>query len=229
MASQSEVQLRLKGNFFADPEFFRTDVTRGVTRTPTGTRICTLPSDFLLGFRDALVYECGAGYRPVMKAAGKRWGTQFIKRLDRELTAYYQAPFKDLPTGVIRTTLAEAFNYHGYGCLALETLEEDPEFIVAELLNPLVPSLVRESDRPVDLLMAGMLGSVLSHITGRSLDCVQTECPSLGADRSRFLIGPVARIAEVEQRVDASETMPTHEEILGWVKSARFASAAVPV
>jgi predicted hydrocarbon binding protein len=217
--------LRLKGNYFADPEFFRTDVTAGVTRTPTGTRVCALPSEFLLGFRDAVIYECGRSYRAVLKAAGRRWGAQFAKRLDRELTAHYQSPFRQLPPGLVRVCLADAFAAHGYGRLAVGPLAEDPEFDVAEVRDPVMPSLVRESDRPVDVLLAGMIGAALAHLSGKPLDAVQTDCPSLGADRSRFLIGPAHRVAELEEWLDAADPAPTHEAVVRRLAPARPAPA----
>ncbi|CAN5350707.1 hypothetical protein BH11PLA2_BH11PLA2_31440 [soil metagenome] len=111
-------------------------------------------------------------------------------------------------------TLADAFNYHGYGKLHVETLEIDDAWTLVEVANPVMPSLVRESERPVDMLTAGMLGAIFSQIQGRSLDCVQTECPSLGADRSRFLIGSAVRVAEIEQWIEETDPMPSHEEIL---------------
>jgi uncharacterized protein len=206
--------LRLKPNPFAEPEYFRTDVTKGVTRTATGTRICTLPSDFLLGFRDAVIYECGRSYRGVMKAAGKRWGAQFIKRLDREMTAHYGSGFKDLPRGLIRVILAESFASHGYGRLHIEDIELAPEWLTIEVIDPMLPSLVRESERPVDMLTAGMVGAIFSYLSGRGLDGVQTECPSLGADRSRFLVGPAAKVGEIETWFDETDPMPTHEDVL---------------
>ncbi len=212
MASQAP--LRFKGNFFADPEFFRTDVTKGVTKTPTGCRIITLPSEFLIGFRDALIYECGGSYRQIMKSTGRRWGTQFAKRLERELSSFYQTPFKELPEPIIRTCLAEAFRAHGYGHLSFATVLEHAEFVLAEVRNPLLPALIRESDRTSDLLMAGMLGAVLAHLTGKPLDAVQTECPSLGADRSRFLIGPGSVVAELEEWINEASQMPSHKAIL---------------
>lgn len=215
----AEPSLRLKGNYFGDPEYFRTDVTKGVTRTPTGVRVCTLPSDFLLGLRDAVIYECGRSYRPVLKAAGHRWGTQFIKRLDRELTAFYQTPFKELPPGLIRVCLDDAFNYHGYGRLSYAALDSSSEYTVAEVTDSVMPALVRESDRPVDLLITGLLAAIFSHLTGKTLDAVQTECPTLGADRCRFLIGPATRIAEVEEWLDAATAMPGHEEIVRYAVS----------
>lgn len=216
----AEPQLRLKGNYFADPEFFRTDVTKGVTRTPAGVRVVALPSDFLLGFRDAVIYECGRSYRSVMKVAGKKWGTQFAKRLEKELTGFYQSPARDLHPTVLRVCLAEAFRAHGYGSLTLEIDEGGSGLIIVDLQDSVMPALVREADRSVDMLMAGMIGAVLSHFTTRTLDCIQTECPSLGADRSRFIVGPAERIAEVEQWADDSESNPGHEVILRRLRQA---------
>lgn len=214
MPVRKTTHVRLKGNYFANPDFFCTDVTKGVTRSPTGTRFCTLPTEFLLGLRDAVLYECGRSYRTVLKTAGKRWGSQFIRRFERELTTYYQAPFRDLPAGVIRTCLADAFNYHGYGRLRLQPHPDATDVHEAELHHSIFPAIVGESDRPVDLLIAGMLGAVLSHLTGKQLDCVQTECPSLGAEASRFVIGPAAQIAEIETWIDQTEPLPTHEAVL---------------
>ncbi len=213
-AKQSETVLRLKGNVFADPEYFRTDVTKGVTRTPSGTRICSLPSDFLLGLRDALIYECGRSYRGVMKASGKRWGVQFIKRLDREMTGQYQSQFKELPRGLQRTIIADAFNYHGYGKLSVETDETNTDLLIAEVRNPMLPNLVREADRPVDLMMAGLLASIFSHLTGKSQECIQTECVTLGHECSKFIIGPIGKLGEVEEWLENADTMPSHEDIL---------------
>jgi len=224
----AEPGLRLKGNIFADPEYFRTDVAKGVTRTPGGTRMCTLPSDFLLGLRDAIIYECGGSHRSITKAAGKRWGTQFAKRLDRELTAHYGSAFRELSPGIIRTCLADAFNAHGYGRLSISPIPEDSEFTVAEVTDPIMPSLVRESDRSVDQLSAGMLGAVWSHIAGKALDCVQSDCPSLGGDRSRFLIGPPARIQELETWIAEAPQMPTHEQIVERATRKAYGEQALP-
>jgi len=211
---ESASPFRLKGNYFAEPYYFRTDVTTGVCRTPTGVRICTLPPDFLLGLRDALIYECGKSYRIVLKAAGRRWGSQWIKRLDREWTAYYQQPFRELPAGLIRVCLADAFAAHGYGKLDYTRAEESPEFWSAEIGDSLFPALVGESDRPVDLLMSGLLAAIFSYLHGLTMDCLQTECPSMGAERSRFLIGPAPRIAELEAWWEANTPLPSHEQVL---------------
>ncbi len=212
--------VRLKGNLYAQPGYFRTDVAKGVTRTPSGQRICTLPSEFLLGFRDALIYECGKAYRKVMKAAGKKWGVQYAARFDKELNAAYQTRLRELPAGLVHTCLADSFTANGYGRLEIDMALCDFGVLVVDLHDSVMPSLVREADRPVDLLTAGMLGSVFSHLSGESLDAVQTECPSLGADRARFIIARTEAIAAAEEFIDAMEAMPTHDAILDRVRQA---------
>jgi predicted hydrocarbon binding protein len=213
-----EPPLRLKGNLYGQPGYFKTDVAKGVTRTPTGQRICTLPSEFMLGFRDALIYECGKAYRKVMKAAGKKWGVRFAARFDKDLSAAYQAKLRDLPAGLVHTCLADAFAANGYGRLEIDLTQCDSGIIIADVRDPVMPSLVREADRPVDLLTAGMLGSVFTHLIGESVDAIQTECPSLGADRSRFVLARTDAIVAAEEFVEASEQMPTHEAILDRVR-----------
>jgi predicted hydrocarbon binding protein len=227
-ANTNEPIFRLKGNLFADPEYFRTDVTKGVTRTPTGTRMCSLPSDFLLGLRDALIYECGRSYSSVMKASGKRWGVQFIKRIDREMTTHYQSAFKDLLPGLQRTIIADAFNYHGYGKLSFENHESNPEIVIAEVRNPLLPQLVREADRPVDLLLCGLLASVVSHLTGKSYDCVQTECVTMGHESSKFILAPIGKLSDIVSWLDDTETYPSHDDVLAKLDTSA-SKAAKPV
>ncbi len=174
--------LRLKGNLYGQPGYFKTDVSKGVTRTPGGQRICTLPSEFLLGFRDALIYECGKAYRKVMKAAGKKWGVRFAARFDKDVSAAYQSRLRDLPAGLVHTSLADAFAANGYGRLEIDLSQCDSGIVIADVRDPVMPSLVREADRPVDLLTAGMLGAV--SIGSRVVPTRSRDHPS-GAGRTR--------------------------------------------
>ncbi len=220
MTPSVEPPLRLKGNAYARPGYFQTDVAKGVTRTPSGQRVCTLPSEFLLGFRDALIYECGKAYRKVMKAAGKKWGTQFAARFDKELNALYQTRVRELPAALVHTCLADSFSANGYGRLEIDLALCNFGVLVVDLHDSMMPSLVREADRPVDLLAAGLLGAVFSHLSGETLDAVQTECPALGADRSRFIIARSDAITSAEEFIDATEAMPSHDAILDRVRQA---------
>lgn len=216
MTKAHDAQVRLKGNLYARPDYFTTDVAKGATRTPTGTRVCTLTNDFLLGFRDALVYECGKSFRAVMKSCGKRWGSSFVARFEKELTGFYQTPIKDLPAGVIHTVLADAFNAHGWGRLTIDLSATDRGYIAVELTDSVMPALIKESDRNVDHMMTGLLAAIFSRFAGSELDCVQTDCPTRGAASSRFILSSPARVAELDKWIDDApvEAPITHDAVV---------------
>ncbi len=193
---------RLLKNYYSRADYFRHDINKGTIRTPTGERICALTSDFLIGFHKAVEFECGKATGQVFKTAGKRWGKQFTERFDRDLSAHYRTPIKDMSTALVYECLAEAFRHHGWGKLSFTFSESEFGYMVVELKNSVMPELLaRISKRrePVDHLMTGFFASFFSHFAGQELDCEQTECPSKGADTSRYVIGLRDRIQKVPQ------------------------------
>jgi hypothetical protein len=152
---------------------------------------------------------------------------QFARRFDRELTAYYQAPLRSLSAGLVHACLADAFNYHGWGKLTVDLADLGHGFLTVTVANAALPALVTEADRPVDLLMAGLLAAVFAHLAGADLDAVQTECPSMGAEAERFVVGPAARIKEIEQwlATAAPHAAVPHAAV---VERLRAAAAAAP-
>lgn len=209
--------LRIRPNPYARPDYFTTDVARGATRTPRGVRVCALTNDFLVGFRDAVIFESGKAYRRVLKSCGRRWGVQFMKRFDADVAAHYQTPLAELSAGVVHACLADAFNYHGWGLLSIDLEHLDQGVVSVELRNSVMPETVPESDRPVDLIMAGLLGSIFSHLSGQDVDCMQTDCPSQGADASRFVAAPVDRMRELEAWAAKVPGGPPHSAALKWL------------
>ncbi len=190
--------VRLKGNLFSRSDWFRTDVTKGVTRTPDGERICSLSGDFLLGFRDAMIYECGPAYGTVLKGAGRRWGGTFMQRLDKLAKAHYEVPLRELQTGIQTTILADAFAAYGWGKLSVNW-ESWPGFIRVQLENPIYPDLILQAERASDQLFAGFLQAVFEYLLESQLDCLQTDCPTREATASRFLLANPAKIAELQK------------------------------
>lgn len=206
---QGNESIRLKGNYYARADYFNTDVAKGVTRTPNGTRICAVADDFLVGFRTAIMYECGPAYRLVLKTAGKRWGEKFIARMEQELTAYYGGPFRELHQGLIDQALVDAFNYHGYGLL---TIQRHDGYLDITVEHAVMPSLVQFAERPVDDMMTGLLGAVFSHLTGRTLEAIQTECPSTAGEKTRFLVAASDVIAPIEEWAEQQTPYPNHDD-----------------
>ncbi len=207
MTRTVDPDVRLKGNIFARPDYFRTDPTRGSTRTPTGIRICALSADFLTGFQEALSYECGKSARSVLKSCGTRWGSTFATRFEREIATAYVCPAKDLPAGVVHACLADAFAYHGWGRMTIDLTTSERGAVLVEVADPVLPALATGSDGPADDLLSGFLAAVLGHFAGAPLDAIQTDCPTRGATASRFVVGSASLVTEVARWV--GELAPT--------------------
>lgn len=214
---ENETNIRFKGTYYARPDYFNTDVAKGVTRTPQGTRICAVADDFLMGFRTAIIYECGPAARLVLKTAGKRWGDKFITRMEQELTAYYGSPFRELHAALVDQILHEAFNYHGYGWL---TIHRHAAYIEIEVDNAVLPSLVQFTERPVDDMMTGLFGAVFSHLLGRTYEAIQTECLSTAGEKTRFLVAAADIIAPLEEWAEQQNPYPNHDLLLARLKAA---------
>ena len=126
----------------------------------------------------------------MFKRCGARWGTTFIERFDREMTEYFGVPAREMSAGLVERSLDEAFRAHGYGKLAVDFSAYDSGFVVVTLTDPVIPGGGRrQSDKPVDALMAGFFAAVFSFYASTELDCVQTECPARGAAAGKYVVG----------------------------------------
>lgn len=212
-------QYRLLRPYYSRADYFRHDINKGSIRTPTGERICALTADFLLGFHKAVEFECGKSTGQVFKSAGKRWGRQFVERFEKDLTNYFRTPIKDMGTALVYDCLAEAFRAHGWGKLLLNLDEMEHGFIVVEIQNSVVPSILAGHKGPNDHLMTGFLASFFSHFAEQELDAAQTACTSLGAASSLFVVGLMTRLEPIAEWV--SEGL-SHADIMNRLKG--FAS-----
>jgi hypothetical protein len=197
MSAATASYVRILNGYFTRPDYFTADVEKGTIRTPTGVRTCALTDDFLLGFRSALVFECGKASDRVFKSCGRKWGVSFVERFDRELGEYYGVPVRDLSAGIVEKCLDDAFRAHGWGQLAVDYGEYDNGLIQVTIHDSVLPAIFGTGDKPSDALMAGFLAAVFSFYANTDLDCQQTDCPSRGADASRFVIGLAGRLTDV--------------------------------
>jgi uncharacterized protein len=201
MSAVAGSYVRLLNGYFSRPDFFAADVEKGTIRTPTGTRICALTDDFLLGFRTAVQFECGKATDRVFKSCGKRWGKTFVERFDRELTEHFGVPLADVSTGLVERCLDEAFRHYGWGKPTIDLSEYDAGLVSVSVTDPVMPTVVGTADKPADALFAGFFAAVFGHYAKADLDCVQTECPTRGADASRFVVGLGERLKDVPKMV----------------------------
>lgn len=176
----------LRGNFFAGPGRVRTNVRTGVARNGAGTRILTIPADFLRAAQQVLVQECGPGASLIWKSCGRAWGQRFAARWEKELRAFHGMEVLDLSVAEFTTLLEQLFCHNGWGTLTIDLSQVEQGLIEAEVRSPIMASLVSEQDNGRDALFVGLLAALLSHFSGRELDCVQTDCSPLS---SRFAVG----------------------------------------
>ncbi|MGL4422408.1 MAG: hypothetical protein ACRCZF_17190, partial [Gemmataceae bacterium] len=108
------------GNFYAEGYYATTDVRRGVTRTRTGVRLACLTSDFLIGFRRAIVDETGPAADTVFKSCGRKWGGFLAKRFDKDMSEFHGRPLRDLSVAKFQTSLMELFSHHGWGLMKFD-------------------------------------------------------------------------------------------------------------
>lgn len=208
MSTEAASYVRLLNGYYARPDYFRHDVEKGTIRTAAGTRMCALTDDFLRGFRSAVKFECGKATDRVFKACGRRWGAAFAERFDRELTDHFGVPVQDVSAGLIEKCLDDAFRQHGWGKLTVDLSAYEAGLIAFEVTDPVLPAVVGPSDKPSDALFAGFFAAVASFYAKTELDAQQTDCPSRGADASRFVVGLAARLKDVPKWVADGLTHP---------------------
>lgn len=206
------------GNFYAEGTYCHTDARRGVTRTRTGSRLCCLTTDFLLGFRRAVMDETGPAADTVFKSCGKKWGGFIAKRFDAEMTEFHGRPLRDLSLAKFQASLADLFSHHGWGVVTIDLTKHDQGLVLVTVHEPIFAAVSGKSDKPVDSLMAGILGGFFATVFEQDLDCVQTRCVAKGDKESVFVIGLTSRLAGIPAWQAAGKT---HDQIVRELATVR--------
>lgn len=197
--------------FFED-DYLRHDLRRGTLFNRSGTKMCYMPSEMVTALVTVLREETGDSWTAVMRRVGRLWGRRVAKRNAREFSDFYQRPLHDLPAKELAVLVEGFFRYSGWGLLTLDFSHARHGFITARLDNSAFVEVVGASDAPVDSIVAGLLAEFFAQVSERpDLDCIETECASMGAPACRFIVGIAARINPAE-RMRAARS--THDEII---------------
>jgi len=195
-----------------DEEVMTFDLRQGVIWNPAKTKIVILSTDLLQGVYSALVDEAGEAWALIFQNCGRIWGERMARRLDRETASVLGARMSDMPLKDFLGFISSYFVFHGWGQMQIE-VERAPEtgLVEAYLAHSIFAEIVRDDKMMADPMIAGILGSLVAHLSGREMMAVQTACMTKGAERSSFLIGVPERLKEAEDLVRAGKT---HEELL---------------
>lgn len=205
------------GNYYGRRDYLTTDVSKGVTRNASGTRMIALTEDFLIALRDGLVNECGDAADQVLKTCGRRWGGSMAARLEKELGGYYGRPLAEMPMAVFQACLTTGMGRHGWGRLSFDLSRRDAGFVVVTASDTPFARLRGSTNKPAEPLLAGVLAGLFSRFSGQELDCLQTECIACGAPAGRFVLGLARRMTSASEWAAAGKT---HDEILSGLEAA---------
>lgn len=192
-------------NYYRDEDYFSLNVKNGVIRSPIGTRVIALPEDFIRGLHLGLEEETGQAAGIILYSCGRWWGRQFIKRHGLETKHFYQLDHADLPLHFYLQVLRRVWALYGWGRLDVSFGLRERGFLEVSVENALYSDVVGNVGRVTDYLVAGVLSSIVSDLSGRDLDCCEIACRSKGDPRCEFLVG-------LKNRVDV---------VSGWVKQGR--------
>ena len=202
---------QLPSNYFAAETYVRSELELGLLENRRGDRLLAMPETLVQAIYSGLDKETGQASRLVLYNCGRWWGKNFYARFCEELTDYYKTPIADMAMGEFIQYLQQCWIVHGWGKFNIDRTASHQGFLTIETWNSPFAAHAPKSDRPICFLDAGIFSTFFSQLSGRELDCIQTTCESLGADRNRFILGLAERLKPAEAMVE--KQLP-HEEII---------------
>lgn len=211
---------------FYENDYFRHDLRGGTLFNRSGTKMCYMPSELLIGLQKALEDETGPAWRVILKRCGQIWGKRVSRRFAREMSEYYGRPMYDLPMAEFAKLVESYFAYHGWGRLTLDFALAPSGILCARLENSAFVEVLGASDLPVDSIISGLLAELIAQVAERKdIECYETECTAMGAACCRFVIGVAGRLGNVPKWVEEGSR---HEDVVARLGAAiPSASAAV--
>lgn len=183
---------------FAD-SLYHFDLAEG-TVAGIAERIIYLTEDLVNGIYQALTHEAGEAWGIILKSCGYLWGRRLALSLEKKARTMLHREMGQLAVDDYLALLEAYFAQHGWGKLTLHLEDAEQYGIVrARLQYSLFAASLRQNDKPVDFLIAGMLRALFERIGNCSLDCVQVtfEREAAPDSASDFLISAPERIEAI--------------------------------
>ncbi len=176
------------------------DMTQGTVIGNTDVRVIYLSTDIIHAIYNTLTYEAGSAWALILKNCGLVWGKRVCASLEKELQAVGHQSLGGLCVDSYIDLLEVYFANHGWGKMRFSLDDAQSHGVVrASLTNSLFAHTLAEVFEPVDYMIAGMLQSIFSEISGQDLQCLQISYGYAGKSTSEFIISGAARISALEQ------------------------------
>jgi uncharacterized protein len=192
----------LLGNYFSPDAYIQADFEIGLIENRHGSRLIAMPQALLRGIFAGLEQEIGQASGVVMYNCGRWWGKSFYHRFLEEVSSYYGKPLVEMDTVEFLQCLKQCWKTHGWGIIDFDFSYYQKGFIVVTTKNSAFAEAANGATEPSCSAEAGVLGSFFSQLTAKNLQCVQTACESLGAEKNYFVIGLANRLKPIQAGVD---------------------------
>lgn len=200
---------RVTGNFFAQDNYFQSDIELGMLKNRQGARLLALPDALLDVLYSGLEYELGNATGFVLFQCGAQWGKAFYRRFVTEVSEYYGQPLAQLGTLEFVQCLQQCWRTCGWGTIALNFDHYEQGFLLVTVTHSAFTKGQGNPNRPQAKVESGFLSGFFSQLTGQPLHAVQTACESLGAPANQFILGLADRIKVAEAWLDEGQDHST--------------------
>lgn len=186
-----------------DPEsYLNLDMRTGVIRNRFGTKSILLSGFLLKGIYIGLKNECGPAWKLVLRSCGEIWGEKFSDRFLREIGEFYGQNLNEMSMGRFKACVEEYFATAGWGKVTVDFSIIHKGLIQIEVENPILGEVFEDVGEKCDVLFEGVFKKLFSKISGKQLDCYETQGIAEGAPTSVFLIGAADRFEQVAEWIE---------------------------
>lgn len=206
-------QLDLNRFFELTEESF--NLEEGTAFNKGHTRIVFLPEDAIAGIHASLKEETGPAWKIILKNCGSIWGKKVATNMARELEMLFSVRPGEITAKECLDLLERYFSDHGWGKMTFDVSRAFTNgFIHARLSNSIFVRVLKDEIDLVDPMIAGILGSLFSDLSGKDLDAAEIACVAKGAASCEFVISSAERIADLEPAIEEGNSPEDVVDIL---------------
>ncbi|TNE48868.1 MAG: hypothetical protein EP343_13345 [Deltaproteobacteria bacterium] len=186
--------MALQDTNFAKPYFLRSDYLQGnsfdgTLYTRSNHRILVLPEELVVGLHKAIEYQAGQAMPVIMYTCGRKWGERMFYRWEQEWQYFYSRELAESLFEEFAMWLKQAFSFYGWGDISIDLSLSEEGIVQFNLKNSVLPKLTQSLESPhVCGIFEGLLAAVSSELSGRDLECVETQCCKSGHDHCHFAV-----------------------------------------
>src|SRR5438132_2640294 len=139
----SSHDLPLRGDYFAEAEYFEQDLNAGALRNRAGARMLALTDECLVAIHNTIAGQFGARSDAVLAAIGRDWGRRAADQFAAEMARHRGRATADLPLAVFAADLSAAFLHHGWGRFHFDFERFSRGILGVNVLDPIVGGVVK--------------------------------------------------------------------------------------